>query len=185
MKKYDAYQIAPENQDPELFYTRNGKLFYEDETWSDISLMPRRGFHSILSEPVEDACRDSEISGLYMDSSDYDSLCSLLTATTGDKYIWRTLRGCCQNDWRIAVYPEKYYTKSEIDSFEKLLFNTGTQWSIDYDDDDSTGTIGIYCVSDSDDDIRRELAEYLDTTPENVTMYKFSGYTRIPNYEKI
>ena len=229
MIKYIARQVPPEDQEPDLFYIRkDGRWMWEDEYWNNISILPRSGFHHVLTDDVQEvldvlesyavsadvsasddvrasvehnlpARRENgapytpeEIKLLYNMASAYNDnpydnrtiISSVLSIMTGKKYDWQCLHGCSQNDWRYIVYPSALYSKDDIRYFECALFNTGTEWSV-ADASDPYDVSPIYCTGYNDDIIRREIADGVGCLPEEIEMYKFTGYTRTANYEKI
>ena len=188
MKKYVARQVPPEDQDADLFFiTRNNEWCWEDDYFSDISVLPRSGYYHILTDDVEKAINTEEaLEGVRsFTSDDAELLCSILQETTGKKYIYGCMHGCCQSDWRYIVYPDGVYTKRDIEYFEAALFNTGSEWSITEDSAEVEDCFPVYCMEYSDERIKEEIAERIGCRPEEIEMYKFSGYTRIPNYEKV
>lgn len=120
-------------------------------------------------------------------------ICKVLSIVDGREYAWRTLRGCYQGDWIECFYPEADYDKTSLETLESLYFNTGTEWIFDDEgqynpETDEPGDIcgcSVYCTSWNDDGIRREIADAAGCKPEEVTMYKHDGYTRIAKYQLV
>lgn len=202
--KIIARQIAPEYQDPRLFYiSRSGELQYEDEYWEDISVLPRPGYHNHFSPVVEEVYNklekelftDDELSGKLSSVSDavrnyswdylnqIPTLCAVLTVLTGHPYVWQEIHGSTQRDWQTIVYPSNFYSDDDIKMFEALFFNTGSEYEITYDDED----VGcpFYTIKDKPEEIKKEISNYFGASPEEIELYNFTGYKKIPQYEKM
>lgn len=119
-----------------------------------------------------------------------DLLCQALALVTGKPWEWRTLRGCCQGDWNEAFYCVEDWDRETLCAFEIEYFNTGTEWIIhdeenEPEDPDDISGFSVYCLGWNEDQIKREIAEYAGGSPENVTLYKFNGWTRTAIYEEV
>lgn len=125
-------------------------------------------------------------------SREYEILCKVLSIVTGKKWDHRMISGCCQGDWNYIFYPVDEWTREQIEVFEIEYFNTGSEWIIDdgeFDpENDSPLNINgcsIYCTSWNEEGIKQEIADAEGTSPKNVVLYAFAGYTRTPQYRKV
>lgn len=117
-------------------------------------------------------------------SSENDILCRVLELVTGTEYAAGTLRGCCQGDWQEIIYPAEY-GREWLAAFETEYFNTGTEWRINEGAPDSDDNYYFYAHGWNDNLIRAEIADAAGTTPENITLYRFDGWSRTPNYKEV
>ena len=106
-----------------------------------------------------------------------ETLCAALELATGTKYDYATIRGCCQGDWQEIIYPAEYGSEWLCD-FETEYFNTGAEWIIDDD-------WSIYTHAWRDDDTRAEIASAAGADPGDVVLYKFTGWSRSPEYMEV
>lgn len=102
---------------------------------------------------------------------------------TGKRYEKRTIRGCCQGDWQEVYYPVADYTRESLDTLETGYFNLGTEWNITTEEDPDG--YYMYCYEYGADAIRAEIASAEETTPENVTLLEFDGWSRTPKYKEV
>lgn len=96
-----------------------------------------------------------------------------LEALTGKKYYSRELHGCSQSDWNTLYYPEGTDEKTIYD-IETRYFNLGSEWYITTNDPDEE-EYNIYTTSYNEEDIRKEIADYLDADPDQIVLRKYSG----------
>lgn len=126
------------------------------------------------------------IIGIYTGRDDADGspekLAAALTRHTGETWDTLTICGCCQGDWQNVIFPVNAWSRAALEAFETEYFNTGTEYAVN-DPDDDIGTF-IYCHGWSADQHRAEIAESLGTTPENITLLTFAGYTKTPKYKE-
>lgn len=116
-------------------------------------------------------------------------LCDALGLITGRAWDFCTLRGCCQGDWQECIYPADEWDADSLERLEAEYFNTGTEWIV-HDDDtepdspDEINGFSVYCTGWNDNMIRQEIADNAGGNPADVTLYKFTGYTRRAVYEE-
>lgn len=113
-----------------------------------------------------------------------DAITAALTLITGDEYNTATIRGCCQSDWENVIFPKKYGTEW-LKNFETEYFNTGSEWNISEGEPDGYETYCLYAHGWDDDEIRAEIADAAGVTPDNVTLYKFTGWSRTAEYTEV
>lgn len=121
---------------------------------------------------------------------EYRAICEALELMTGKSYSYCCIRGCCQSDWQYIYYPNDGYSDESIKCFEAEYFNTGSEWLIHdgetepktYEDIDG---YHVYCYSWNDDGLRKEIADTAGGKPEDVILYQFRRYRKIPVYEVI
>ena len=124
-------------------------------------------------------------------SPEKENLCKVLSIVTGKKWAYGTIRGYCQSDWQYIFYPVDEWNKEALTRFETEYFNTGTEWVI-HDDDEETepespeDVIGftMYCTSWNDEGIKQEIAEATGCKIEDIVLYEFDGYTRTAKYKE-
>ncbi len=120
-------------------------------------------------------------------------ICKVLSVVCGKEYDWKALRGSCQGDYIECFYPAAEYDQTSLKTLESLYFNTGSEWIVDDAGDfdpesEEPGEIdgfSCYCIGWSDEEIRQEIANAAGVKPEEVTMYKHDGYTRIAKYQLV
>lgn len=127
----------------------------------------------------------------YRDSSNITAglLCRTLELITGRTWDYCTLRGCCQGDWQDCIYPADEWDADSLERLEAEYFNTGSEWIIHDDGTEPDGPedingFSLYCTGWNDDLIRQEIADSAGGSPADVTLYKFTGYTRRAEYEE-
>lgn len=129
--------------------------------------------------------------------NDIDVMADLMSIITGHVWERRTIRGCCQGDWNEMIYDTERVSKEYADIIEKAYFNMCDEWLV-IDNDLPDGLSAEEAIEeyhngygfcgftyDWSDDGRKEVADMLGVTPEQVTLYKHSGYTKVSNYEKV
>ena len=167
--------------------------------WEDLTSGAPAYYHSWIDALREHMPRDdgrdytraerlkiAELATAYCESSDDESelLCSALELITGRKYEYTEIRGCCQGDWQNIIYPAEYGREWLYD-FETEYFNTGAEWRISENDPESDDCYYFYSHSWSDDGIRDEIAAAAGVDPDNVVLYKFTGWSRSPEYMEV
>lgn len=125
-------------------------------------------------------------------SQENEILCKVLSIVDGREWDWKTIRGSCQGDWQEVFYPVEEWSKEDLRQFETEYFNEGTEWIVDdgefNPETDSPLNINgysIYCTSWNEDGIKQEIADAEGTSPENVVLYAFDGYTKTPQYREV
>lgn len=116
-------------------------------------------------------------------------LCKVLSVVTGRKWDWRIIRGCCQSDWNEIFYPVDDWSREALAAFEVEYFNTGSEWIVhegefdpeQHDPEDIEG-YSIYCTSYK---VQEEIAAYEGVKPEEVKLFEFSGFSRVPVYKAV
>ena len=100
------------------------------------------------------------------------------------------ISGCCQSDWQAGFCPVEEWSREALEVFETEYFNTGSEWIIHDEDgepespEEVTG-YSVYCVGWNDEQIKRELADAAgESDPAAVVLFKFTGWSRCPEYER-
>ena len=114
-----------------------------------------------------------------------DILCKVLSIVTGQRWDYQMITGCCQRDWNYLLYPVEEWSAESIRAFEAEYFNTGSEWSVHYDEEMEGCNYNIYCHSCEYEEIKKEIADAEGIEPENVTLYAFDGWTRSASYKKV
>ena len=88
---------------------------------------------------------------------------------------WRsiTLRGYCQNEWQDGYVSEEL-SDASVDYIEMCYFNKGMEFIVYDDENMEDGGYSMY-VSDPE--------ELRDRLGDEVTVYEFTGYKKIPEYD--
>lgn len=112
-----------------------------------------------------------------------------LRLITGLEYRMTTIHGTVQGEWNCVIYPAKY-GEEFIGEIQADYFNTGTEWIVhdsDFEPEHPSEIHGysLYCYSWNDSGIKREIAEGTGVDPENIVLYRFKGYDRMPKYELV
>lgn len=111
-------------------------------------------------------------------SKENEIICKVLSIVDGRKWDWQTIKGSCQGDWQEVFYPVDEWSREALKTFETEYFNEGTEWIINDD-------YSIYCTSWNEDGIKQEIAAAEGTSPENVILYVFDGYTKTAKYREV
>lgn len=94
-----------------------------------------------------------------------------------------TIHGSSQSEWN-----KLYYDKSlPIDKrmIEKDYFNTGSEFIIS-DNENFDDPYYMYCYGDTNDEIRKEIADDNHCDPSEIKMFVFNGYTEpVPIYKEV
>lgn len=108
---------------------------------------------------------------------------------TGQPWKWSIIRGCCQSDWQEVFYPVNEWGREALTAFEVEYFNTGSEWIVHEGEfnpeqngpEDIEGH-SIYCTSYK---VQEEIAAYEGVKPEEVKLFEFSGFSRVPVYKAV
>jgi hypothetical protein len=113
-----------------------------------------------------------------------------LELLTGKAWKAFIISGCCQSDWQAGFCPVEEWSREALEVFETEYFNTGSEWIIHDEDgepespEEVTG-YSVYCVGWNDEQIKRELADAAgESDPAAVVLFKFTGWSRCPEYER-
>lgn len=120
---------------------------------------------------------------------DNDIIARVLSLVTGQPWEWSIIRGCCQGDWQEVFYPVNEWGREALAAFEVEYFNTGSEWIVhegefdpeQHGPEDIEG-YSIYCTSYK---VQEEIAAYEGVKPEEVKLFEFSGFSRVPVYKAV
>lgn len=122
--------------------------------------------------------------------SDYEEevILKCLSIITGNAYGSYSIRGCSQGDYAKVYAPTSTSTKY-LDYIEAIYFNTGNEIEIHDEDSEVNDANDIYgwtyyTTEWNEDDIKEEIASKCGCDKKDVVLYKFTGYSRVENYEK-
>lgn len=113
---------------------------------------------------------------------------ALLSLLAGKPYECYTLCGCSQGDY-VELYAPATTKLDVIEEIEAIYFNTGTEVMVDdtdrtITDPDEIEGFTFYTRHYAPEDIKARICEgYTDLTPDDITLWLFDGYTRIPKYK--
>ena len=166
--------------DPE---TNRYKVTYTKKEYTLAEILKDYGFSRPDGKPWNN--KQKHLFRLLMENEHYTSeneeiFLPLLRLLTGYKWETHTIRGCCQSDYADVITRADVFTREQLEAFETQYFNTGTERIIhDENDapetpDDITG-YSVYCVSWSDDEIKKEIADAAGCAPEDLVLYPWNN----------
>lgn len=111
-----------------------------------------------------------------------------LSAYYGKPYDHWTIRGCCQGDWNVLYAPADM-TREEINTIETMYFNLGTEVIIhdgkdEIDKPEDACGYSMYLTETRPEDIKKRIAEETGCQPEEVMLWMFDGWKRMPKYKE-
>lgn len=115
-------------------------------------------------------------------------ICEVLGVVTGKVWSHKTIRGCSQGDWQNVIYASDDWTPEQLNAFETEYFNTGSEWIIREEAPepgelpDGVNGFSLYCHGWSDEQIKAEIRAEAGNEGDEVLLYKFAGYKKIPVY---
>ena len=118
-------------------------------------------------------------------------LCEVLSIVCGEKWTWDVIRGSAQGDWNNVFYPAAAFTGKNIEQFKMLYFNEGTEWMVSDDLDEEPNSLdeidgmNVYCCAWDADGVKEEIADVCGVSANEVKLYAFSRWARMPFYEAI
>ena len=164
-----ARQIPPEYQSSPWEY-----FGWAGTMWADLNICGNRHFNDYMSD----------LFSRVWDRFESNRVCRAMELLTGEKWDRTTIRGYCQGDWQDVYFPTAKYSADDLRILEIEYFNLGTEWEIIYTEapDDA---YCAYCYTDTDDRIRAEIASIAGSAPDDVTLQKFTGWSRSATYTKV
>lgn len=151
------YYVRTELDDEKMLAIKEAILKYFDMGWSDDNLI--------------------------------ETLVKIIKIIDGRKLETTVIRGCCQREWQDMLYDPELVDPREVEAY---YFNTGTEWEIghvEYEDDEEVDfeTVDLdfgtqYTLEWSDDEIRKQFAEWYGMDKKDVVMLEFDGYIETPKY---
>lgn len=180
-EEYDNLFARMDDLSYELDKLETGEGWYKNATEAISDILPRHDGKPYNTRQVHAWRR-------IIDEWDYrgndDLICEALHLMTGKEYQAVTICGCCQSDWQDAYFPADW-SRDDIAHFESEYFNTGSEWII-HDEatepagpDDVSG-YSLYCTSWNNDGIKQEIADCVGGSPEDVIIYPFEQYQKVP-----
>ena len=109
-------------------------------------------------------------------------LCEVLSIVCGEKWTWDVIRGSAQGDWNNVFYPAAAFTEKNIE---------GTEWMVSDDLDEEPNSLdeidgmNVYCCAWDADGVKEEIADVCGVSANEVKLYAFSRWARMPVYEAI
>ena len=174
-----------------LEYPDEWKQWYKNVTAAILDYLPPTNKDSYTTKETH-ALRNLIIDfSCCVCSREDEIICSVLSIVDGRKWDYKPIHGYCQSDWNYIYYPVDEWSENAIKQFETEYFDMGTEWIITDEFDPEEDTLNdlcgasIYCHSCNIDDIRKEIAEAEDVKPEEVVLYEFAGYEKIPKYREV
>lgn len=120
----------------------------------------------------------------------YSILCEVLSIVTDAKWSYSCIRGCCQSDWQYVFYDTAMWSEESIACFEKEYFNLGTEWIVHDEENvpecaEDVSGYHIYCYGDSNEEIRKEIAEWCGCETAEVTLYAYDHSERVDYFKAV
>lgn len=120
-------------------------------------------------------------------ASEWRPTLAALGLMTGHEWDYTTIRGSCQGEWQDVYFDTTQWSQEAINELEIEYFNEGEEWIVysgeaDPESPEDIERFSVYTHGWRDDDARREIAEAAGVSPEDVILYRFSGWTRSACY---
>lgn len=162
------------------------------ESWYDntreciIDLLPYAS-ELLTDEEIDLICEDIISFSELRRGEKYNSICEIMLILTKNDYDWKRINGCAQGDCNYVFYPKNRFGEDDISRIECEYFNLGTAWDVDEDSEnvesaDDVNGCYYYAHETDDDKIKLEIAESVGCNAEDVVLFKWDGYIRIPKY---
>lgn len=162
----DVYRSIIEDH---VFRKSSDKAFTDDEIISLIKLADR---YSCCSASTDEELR---------------IICDVLSILYEEPFAYKTLRGCGQSDWIECIYPHSH--KEDLAYIEAVFFSTGSEFAItteaieSSDDFDKVDTYADYCIRNTEDEIKKWVAEQNKCSIEEVSLLLISNTRTIVQYD--
>ena len=119
--------------------------------------------------------------------SDYreDVYCGIFSILTGKQYDFQIMRGSTQDEWNYVFYVRDDWTNEGIDYFITEYFNTGTEWMVYTEEDEAMFPCSVYTHCWDVKRCKDEIAQFLECNPDEIQMFEFSGWQKIPKYKEV
>ena len=154
------------DQDPDVIFDKNGKPFSDE-----------------AMKRLKDITQDKHLT---WSEAEEKFILEYLSDYHGEPYRKVLIRGCCQGDWNYLYVPESM-SQRDIDFIEACYFNTGTELIV-YDGGGEPACpeeiegYSMYLPEVLESDIKRVIANEYEISPDDVVLYAFDGYERVPKY---
>lgn len=113
-----------------------------------------------------------------------DIMCEALELMTGKK--WRPIKmvGCMQREWQYG-YASNEVSDKDIEYIEMCYFNTGSEYQFyeseeDYENDNPSTSYYVDSYNS-----KERLCEHIGCKPNELKVYEFTGYAKIPQYKEV
>lgn len=186
---YKDFVVAPENNsygfNTALYKQANRAMLEVDDVYpqndenAQAELIGVFGTHKDGSPFTEEDGRKA-IEIVNEEDDAYEATAMFMTLYDGIEREVKTIRGCCQGDWSILIYPI-YCDDYSVRYFEAVWFNTGSLCSIEDGDD----TMLIYTTEYDYERIKTEVADFVGVCLEGIDLYAFDGYQKTAKYKKV
>ena len=108
-----------------------------------------------------------------------------LSIIFGKQYILTFLNGCSQGDSVDCYLPDETPNET-IQYLEALYWNTGNEVMVDDTDRDdikNANDVDGYCMYITDYDLKRGIANELGCNEDDIILFEFTGYSKVPTYK--
>lgn len=111
-----------------------------------------------------------------------EAITRVLSAITGEKWVYYTLRGCCQGDTAHLIYKDGTINEDYASYIESVYFNTGTEICV-LDDDGEPPKSEIEFYEDGYFDYAPDfsidgIAKFIGADESSLKLYELKPYTR-------
>ncbi len=156
------------DQGPEVIFDKNGKPFSDE-----------------AMKRLKDITQDGSLA---FSEAEEEFILEYLSDYHGEPYKKVLIRGCCQGDWNYLYVPERM-SQRDIDFIEACYFNTGTELIIQDTDHEPAcpeeiDGYSMYVPEVLESDIKRVIADEYGISSDDVVLYAFDGYERVPKYRE-
>lgn len=118
---------------------------------------------------------------LYEDSA--LTICKIASIVLDTEWNVVIIHGSSKSDWNYLYYEKSMPIDKRM--IEKDYFNTGSEFIIS-DNENFDDPYYIYCYGDTNDEIRKEIADDNHCDPSEIKMFVFNGYTEpVPIYKEV
>lgn len=107
--------------------------------------------------------------------------CEILHAFTGVDWDASVIRGSSQGDYAQVIHPVGY-ARDFIEEVEARFFNEGEEWIIEDEDGDPVANCYTWKWNGRDEQLREQVCDQV-SGEFSLTVERFTGYARVPQYE--
>lgn len=124
----------------------------------------------------------------YTSDSEIETIVKIMNLIHPDKHFEiQYITGSSQSDWNYIIYDSEMYDSTDIRHIAMEYFNEGSEWHIYESLDEMTNDIPSFCTythnyGDLDADLI-EISNQTATPKEEITLYAFKEFKRIPVYD--
>ena len=175
--------------DTDWFFEDGGIDYYIDGGYDFIPVnkdfldkkVNNEAIHKELKEVVDDDDEFYTVKDIF-DYFDGDGITSALSAGLGEPYESATLTGYVQREWATIYYPERRYSRDDIQEIEDYYFGKVTEW---YNDDYGTVALTDTELGSHYNDsakIKELISEQTGVPVDEIKLRGFDDYDEVDDY---